>query len=367
MNIIKSICTKSDCYQADKKITVKGLMLHSVGCPQPKASAFINNWNKSGANACVHAIVEPGGDVYQLLPWNYKGWHGGGDSNNTHIGVEMTEPNTIKYMSGSAWTETGDGSNTKAHVLATYKYAVEFFASLCKEYSLDPLADGVIISHSEGYKRGIASNHGDVEHLWNAFSLTMAQFRQDIRTAMDSIESEVKEEESTEFYRVRKEFEDTKSQKGAYKVLGNAKKCADLNPGYYVFDNNGSCVYPNLDLKTLKYGKLKSEMNIRDEASTDGRIVAVYTQGVIIEIVKVSANEWYKIKCIESETGYAYVSNTNSAYIAVGRSVYTVQKGDSLWKISQSILGNGVKYAEIKELNGLTSDMVSVGTQLLIP
>lgn len=108
-------------------------------------------------------------------------------------------------------------------------------------------------------------------------------------------------------------------------------------------------------------------MNIRDEASTDGRIVAVYTQGVIIEIVKVCVNEWYKIKCIESETGYAYVSNTNGSYIAVGRSVYTVQKGDSLWKISQSILGNGVKYAEIKELNGMTRDIISAGIQLIIP
>ena len=37
-------------------------MIHSVGCPQPKASAFINNWNKPEAKACVHAIVEPGGN-----------------------------------------------------------------------------------------------------------------------------------------------------------------------------------------------------------------------------------------------------------------------------------------------------------------
>lgn len=184
MNIIQSICTQSDCYREGKTIDVKGLMIHSVGCPQPKAQPFINNWNKAGANACVHAIVEPDGDVYQLLPWNHRGWHSGGSSNNTHIGVEMTEPDTIKYAGGATWKETGDGANTKAHVLATYKHVVELFAYLCNMFSLDPLADGVIISHSEGYKRGIASNHGDVEHLWSKFGLSMTQFRKDIKEAM---------------------------------------------------------------------------------------------------------------------------------------------------------------------------------------
>lgn len=185
MKLIQSILTKSGCYQAGRTIAVKGLMIHSVGCPQPRASAFISNWNRGDANACVHAIVEPGGDVYQTLPWNHRGWHCGGAGNNTHIGVEMTEPATIRYTGGADWTETGDESGTRKHVLATYKYAVELFAYLCKQYKLNPLADGVIISHSEGCKRGIASNHGDVEHIWGRFGLTMAQFRKDIRTEMD--------------------------------------------------------------------------------------------------------------------------------------------------------------------------------------
>ncbi len=70
-------------------------MIHSVGCPQPKADAFMKNWNRADANAFVHAIVEPDGDVYQLLPWDFRGWHCGGSANNTHTGVEMTEPVAI--------------------------------------------------------------------------------------------------------------------------------------------------------------------------------------------------------------------------------------------------------------------------------
>ena len=46
-----------------------------------------------------------------------------------------------------------------------------------------------------------------------------------------------------EYYRVRKTWADSKTQKGAYKVLTNAKKCADDNPGYSVFDPKGAVVY----------------------------------------------------------------------------------------------------------------------------
>ena len=190
MNLIQNYLAESGCYKAGKHITVQGLMIHSVGCPQPRADVFMKNWNRADANACVHAIIEPDGNVYQILPWEHRGWHCGGSANNTHIGVEMTEPATIRYTSGAAWTETGDGENTKAHVLATYKYAVELFAHLCQQYHLDPMADGVVISHSEGCKRGIASNHGDVEHLWSKFGLSMGQFRKDIKTAMEGSAAE---------------------------------------------------------------------------------------------------------------------------------------------------------------------------------
>ena len=144
MNLIQNYLTESGCYKSGKHITVKGLMIHSVGCPQPKADVFMKNWNRADANACVHAIVEPDGDVYQLLPWDFRGWHSGGGANNTHIGVEMTEPATIKYTGGANWTETGNGENTKAHVFATYKCAVELFAYLCQQFGLDPMADGEI-------------------------------------------------------------------------------------------------------------------------------------------------------------------------------------------------------------------------------
>ena len=190
MKIIQSILTENDCYKLNRKMIPTGLMLHSVGCSQPSAMVFIKQWNKSGVAKCVHAFLEPDGDVFQTLPWTYRGWHSGGISNNNYIGVEMCEPSTIRYNSDFGLTDLSP-KETKKFVLSTYKTAVELFSYLCKEFKLNPIGKNVIISHSEGHKLGIASGHSDPEHLWNRFNLTMDQFRKDVNSAMNGSEDEI--------------------------------------------------------------------------------------------------------------------------------------------------------------------------------
>ena len=188
MKIINAIMKNNPCYTANEKITVKGLMLHSVGCNQPSAEVFVKNWNKpTYKRACVHAFIDGNtGDVYQTLPWEHRGWHGGGASNNTHIGVEMCEPASIRYSTGAKVTIRNE-ADAKAVATRTYNSAVELFAKLCEVYKLNPLEDGVIISHSEGNKRGIASAHVDPEHLWRQLGLpyTMDTFRNDVKNKMN--------------------------------------------------------------------------------------------------------------------------------------------------------------------------------------
>lgn len=296
MEIIESILTNNDCYRANRKINVKGLMIHSVGCSQPKAEVFIKQWNKSGVQKCVHAFIEPSGKVYQTLPWNHRGWHGGGDSNNTHIGVEMTEPASIRYTGGSTWVDTNP-VETKKHVLATYQTAVELFAYLCEEFNLNPLQEGVIISHSEGHKRGIASNHGDVEHIWRKFGLTMEQFRKDIKNAMTKEENKP----SSVLYRVRKSWEDVKSQIGAYAVFKNAKKQAKKNKGYQVYDEKGNQVYPVVEKpeKPVNNSFLvrvtADGLNIRKGPGTNYSINGVIRDKGVYTIVETNGN-WGRLK-----------------------------------------------------------------------
>ncbi len=242
MELIERFSTKNDCYQnnltkADSRYTQfqsrgpQGLMLHSVGTPQPSAAVFADSWNTAGKEVAVHAVLQADGLVYQCLPWNFRGWHAGGSANDSFVGIEMTEPAEIRYTGGSTFTVL-DAEKAKAQCRGTYRTAVELFAALCRDYQLDPKS--AILSHAEAAARGMASNHGDPEHLWKGLGLeyTMNTFRRDVAALVD-----------TPLYRVRKTWADAKGQLGAFRSLENAK--AACPPGYSIFDNQGAMVYTN--------------------------------------------------------------------------------------------------------------------------
>ena len=109
------------------------------------------------------------------------------------------------------------------------------------------------------------------------------------------------------YYRVRKAWSDSKSQKGAYKILSNAKKCADANPGYSVFDNNGVNIYtPNTSTKaapdvpfTVKVSI--SDLNIRKGPGTDYAKTGKFTGKGVFTIVEVQSGQgasagWGRLK-----------------------------------------------------------------------
>ena len=163
MDIVEAFATKNKCYQVGALLRPQGLMLHSIGTPQPSAAMlarYFDQYQPGGQSVCVHAFVQADGTVYQTLPWEMRGWHCGGAANSTHIGVEMTEPDVSMSYAEAAEQVTG-----------TYRTAVALFAQLCGVYGLDPLADGVILGHAEGHRRGVASNHADPEYLWNAYGM----------------------------------------------------------------------------------------------------------------------------------------------------------------------------------------------------
>jgi hypothetical protein len=165
-------------------------------------------------NAITQAVLQADGVVYQLMPWNYRAWHAGGSANDTHVGVEMTEPSQITYTNGASFT-CSDLASARKQVEGTYKTARDLFAYLCDRYDLDPMTD--IVSHAEGYKKGIASGHADPEHLWKGLGMdyTMDGFRRDVMEKMKSMGSSVAEPvpEKKVIYRV---------QVGAFTVKENA-------------------------------------------------------------------------------------------------------------------------------------------------
>lgn len=193
IDIVEAFTAKNKCYQAGAPLRPQGLMLHSIGTPQPSAAVlarYFDQYQPGGQSVCVHAFVQADGTVYQTLPWEMRGWHCGGSANGTHIGVEMTEPGA-----GMAYAEAAE------QITGTYHAAVELFAQLCEMYSLDPLADGVIIGHAEGHRRGVASNHADPAYLWDTYGMgfTMDGFRRAVAEAMAGAKEEEEETDMTRY------------------------------------------------------------------------------------------------------------------------------------------------------------------------
>lgn len=170
----------------------RGFFLHSVGVGQPDPLVFIRQWDKASFTyAGINGFI--GADTVYLTapcletPGRVKRMpHAGKPAgNNGYIGFEMCEPAQIHYTGGASFT-VQDKAAAQAYCRKTYQNAVQLFARLCSFHGKNPLADGVILSHNEAGKRGIASGHVDPEHLWRGLGLpyTMAGFRQDVANAM---------------------------------------------------------------------------------------------------------------------------------------------------------------------------------------
>lgn len=320
MNLNKLIFTENACYKAGRKITVKGIMVHSTGANNPWLKRYVgpddgklgknqynNHWNTyhpGGREVCVHGFIGKLADgsvaTYQTLPWDHRGWHAGGSANDTHIGFEICE----------------DGLTDKTYFDKVYKEAVELCAYLCKQYGL---TEQNIICHSEGYKKGIASNHGDVMHWFPKHGKSMDTFRADVKALLSGSTSEPSTKPDT----------------------GTAIKVGDL------VKITGTKYYGGQTIPTW----VRNQNWYVQEVSGDRAVINKNESGTnaIMSPVRVS--------------DLAPVSGSGANTYRV----HTVAKGDTLWGIAVKYLGNGTRYKEIKALNGLTSDVIFSGQKLKIP
>ncbi len=97
-----------------------------------------------------------------------------------------------------------------------------------------------------------------------------------------------------QLYRVRKTWADSKSQKGAFSVLANAKKCADSNKGYSVFDGDGNKVYPAGSSAKKSVDAIAREVIRGDWGNGDERKKRLTAAGYDYSAVQKRVNELLK-------------------------------------------------------------------------
>lgn len=187
MNLRKLIFTENDCYKSGRKIKPAGIMVHSTGANNPNLKRYVgpddgllgankygNHWNTPGLSKCVHAFIGKLEDgtiaTYQVLPWDHRGWHAGGDANNTHIGFEICE----------------DDLTDPVYFGKAYQEAVDLCVYLCKMFGL---TEKDIIDHSEGRALGLASNHGDVKHWFPKHGKSMDTLRAAVKAQLSGAQT----------------------------------------------------------------------------------------------------------------------------------------------------------------------------------
>ena len=265
--------TNSTCYKGTRKMTVLGVLWHSTGANNPWLKRYVqpssndanysslmkklgknqygNDWNhidhQAGLNCWIGKFDDGSVGTVQTMPWDYRPWGCGsgskGSCNDGWIQFEICE----------------DALTDKAYFDKVYKEAVEITAYLCKMYNLNPKGTvtkngvkvPVILDHTTSCSLGLGSNHGDVQHWFKKYGKTLDDVRNDVAKLLNeggstpSTPATPSAPSTSSLYRVRKSWKDAASQKGAYSVLENAKKCCDqAGAGYYVFDDDGDIVYP---------------------------------------------------------------------------------------------------------------------------
>ena len=178
-----------------------------------------------------------------------------------------------------------------------------WFADKTKTLNYAPKADEMVLT----VHRWFANKSCPGDWLYSRLGDLAAK----VTAALGSVPTETapaQEPTKTELYRVRKTWADAKSQKGAYKILANAKACADKNPGYSVFDTDGNSVYTSGEGTTGITGDTAfkvlvsvPDLNIRSGPGTNYAATGRFTGAGVFTITAVQSGQgsstgWGKLK-----------------------------------------------------------------------
>lgn len=290
---INSLFTPYNFTDKNSLSRIKYIVIHYVGA-LGGAKANCQYYAGKYIGASAHYFVGFSGEIWQSVEDADIAWHCGASSykhgecrNSNSIGIELC---VRKRNTASLGATDKDWYFEDATVAA----AVELTRYLMEKYNVP--ASHVIRHYDVTGK--VCPNpyvYNCTQHVWDEFKR---------RISADSAAGQEKQ-----LYRVRKSWEDTKSQIGAFSSLDNAKKaCTD---GYSVYDWNGKAIYSRAavsqEMPQVAAGvpfKVRVEiddLNIRTGAGTVYAKTGEYTGKGIFTITEVrtgkgSAAGWGKLK-----------------------------------------------------------------------
>ncbi len=279
---------------------IEYIVMHYVGATGG-AEANVNYYNQaSTTGASADFFVGFSGEIWQYNPdpksrycWavgggkqtSYGGSLYGTAKNANTIHIEMCVRNKGDQTANSSDWYFEDATITSAIALVKYLMSLYGIAAshVIRHYDVNgKLCPGVV-----GWNDASGS-----ESAWNDFKTQIGD---------TSVSAAAETTSSGNYYKVRKTWADESSQKGAFTSLTNAKKCADLYSGYYVFDWNGNAIYPTTSDSSVPY-KVKveiSDLNIRKGPGTSYAKTGKFTGKGTFTIVEEDSG-WGLLKAYES-------------------------------------------------------------------
>jgi len=202
------------------------IVIHYTGA-EGTAKNNIDYFNGGNRNASADFFVSQNGEIWQYNPdlKRYYSWHCGGGrqsskggtfygrcKNANSIGIEL-----CTHKHGDEWIFY-DATIEAARILVRY---------LMEEYGIKTAN---VIRHFDVNGKYCPNVYGwlSPSTKWDKFKASLSE-----STTYD---------DKPQIYRVRKSWAEADTQKGAFAVLENAKKCAQNWDGYHVFDSSGTMI-----------------------------------------------------------------------------------------------------------------------------
>ena len=267
----------------------------SVHCVvgQCSAETLGNMFGNASFEASSNYGVGYDGKIGQYVPESQRSWCTSSyDNDNRAITIEVAsdtyEPYAVKD--------------------AAYKALIKLLVDICKRNKKKKLVWIANKSKALAYKpksdellmtvhRWFANKSCPGDYLYSRHGAIAKEVNAQLGSGTSSTPKKT-------LYRVRKSWKDVKSQKGAFNDLSNAKKCADQNKGYSVFDESGKAVYTPKATNTTNSFKVQisiSDLNIRKGPGTNYATTGKFTGKGVFTIVETkqgtgSVKGWGKLK-----------------------------------------------------------------------
>jgi uncharacterized protein YgiM (DUF1202 family) len=252
------------------------------------------------------------------------------------IGLFVDEKNR-SWCTSSAWNDnraiTVEVASDATHPYAFKDAAYEALIKLCVDVAKRNGKDKVIWFGDKNKTLDYTPKSNELVitvHRWFAAKACpgdwlynrLGKFAEECNRRLNDKKPEPTPEPSKdELYRVRKTWDNAKSQVGAYKSLDNAKRECDKHPGYSVFNSAGKAVYTSKGSETKEGYTIghtyevicKAGLNVRKEPSLSANRVTTMKKGTKVtckDVDKVSGNVWMRI-----DKGWCCAKQGSKVYI----------------------------------------------------